>query len=61
MVENRNGEKTVYSYHKQELQYNRESVSTIEEVIKKKGNTCILNWKGYYNSLNSWIYKSEIL
>ena len=61
MVENCNGQKIVCSYHTKELQYTRKTVFRTEEVIKKKRNTCMLNWKGYYNSLNSWIYKSEIL
>ena len=30
----------------------------IEKVIKRKGNKIYVKWKGYDNSINSWIDKN---
>ena len=32
----------------------------IEKVIKRKENKLYVRWKGYDNSLNSWIDKKDI-
>ena len=32
-----------------------------EKVIKRKGNKLCANWKGYNNSLNSWIDKKDLI
>ena len=32
----------------------------IERVIKNKGDKLYVNWKGYNNSFNSWIYNKDI-
>ena len=34
---------------------------TIEKVVKRKGDKLYVKWKGYNNSLNSWIDKKDII
>ena len=34
---------------------------TNDEVIKGKGDKIYVKWKGYDNSLNSWIDKEDII
>ena len=33
----------------------------IEKVIKRKGNTLFVKWKGYDNSFNRWIDQSDLI
>ena len=33
----------------------------IEKVIKRKGNKLYIKWKGYDNSFNSWIDKTNLV
>ena len=33
----------------------------IEKVIKRKGNTLYVKWKGYNNSFNSWIDEKDLI
>ena len=33
----------------------------IEKVIKRKGNKLYIKWKGYANSFNSWIDKTNLV
>ena len=34
---------------------------TIEKVVKRKGDKLYVKWKGYNNSLNSWIDKKDVI
>ena len=34
---------------------------TIEKGIKRKGDKLFVKWKGYNNSFDSWIYKTDIV
>ena len=43
---------------KKELQQKNQTKFRIEKPIKKKGDKLYVMWKGYDNSLNSWIKKT---
>ena len=46
---------------KRELQKTNQQEFRIEKVIKKKGDILYVKWKGYDNSLNSWINKKDLV
>ena len=56
-----NGEEIIGSFYEKDLQKTNQKESRIEKVIKKKGNKLYVKWKGYHNSFNSWIDKSDLL
>ena len=45
------------SFYGKELQKTNQKEFRIEKVIKRKGNKLYVKWKGYDNSLSSWIDK----
>ena len=47
--------------HWNELQKTGQKEFRIEKVLKKKGDTLYVKWKGYDNSFNSWIDKKDIV
>ena len=49
------------SFYEKELQKTDQKEFRIEKVIKKKENKLFVKWKGYDNSLNSWINKKDII
>ena len=56
-----NGEKIVGSFYEKELQKTDQKEFRIEKVIRRKGDKLYVKWKGYDNSLNSWINKNDII
>ena len=48
------------SFYEKKLQKINQKESKIEKIIKRKGDKLLVKWKGYDNSLNSWIDKSDI-
>ena len=56
-----NGEKIVGSFYEKELQKTDQKEFRIEKVIRRKGDKLYVKWKGYDNSFNSWINKSDII
>ena len=46
--------------NKKELQKNKSELR-VKKVIKRKGDKLCVKWKGYDNSLNSWIDKKDIV
>ena len=56
-----NGEKVIGTFYNNELQKTNEEEYRMEKLIKKKRNKLYVKWKGYNNSLNSWIDKKDIL
>ena len=52
-----NGELIVERFYKKELQ---QTEFRVKKVIKRKGNKLHVKWKGYDNSLGSWIDKKDI-
>ena len=56
-----NGEEIVRTFKKKELQTANQKEFRIERVTKPKLNKLYVKWKGYDNSLNSWIAKKDIV
>ena len=61
VINDLNGEEIIDTFYENELQKTNQKEFRIEKVLKKKGDKLYLNWKGYNNSLNSWIDKKEIV
>ena len=49
------------TFYEKELQKTNQEEFRIEKVIKRKGNKIYVKWKGYNNSLNSWIDKASLV
>ena len=57
-----NDEPITRSFYEKELQKtSQKKKKRIEKVIKGKGDKLYMKWKGYDNSLNSWIDKKDIV
>ena len=61
VINDLNGEEIIGSLYEKDLQKTNQKESRTEKVIKKKGNRLYVKWKGYDNSFNSWIGKSDLL
>ena len=48
-----NGEEITGSFYEEELQKTTEKEFRIEKILKRKGDTLYVRWKGYENSFNS--------
>ena len=48
------------TFYVKELQKTNQKELRIEKVIKRKNDTLYVKWKGYDNSLNSWIDKKYL-
>ena len=56
-----NGEPMAGSFYEKELQKTSQEKFRIEKVLKRKGNKLYVKWKGYDNSLNSWVDERELI
>ena len=56
-----NGEEIVGSFCEKELLKTNQKEFGIEKILKSKGNKFYVKWKGYNNSLNSWIDKKDLI
>ena len=54
-----NGAEIIGTFYENELRKTNKKEFRIENVLKKKGDKLYVKWKGYDNSLNSWIDKIE--
>ena len=61
VINDLNGEEIIGTFYEKELQDTNQQKFRIEKVIKKKGDKLYVKWKGYNNSLNSWIDKKDIV
>ena len=61
VISDLNGEEIVGSFYEKELQKTNQKEFRLEKVIKRKGNTLYVKWKGYNNSFNSWIDKKDLI
>ena len=61
VINDLNGEEIIGTFYENELQKTKQNEFRIEKVIKKKGDKLYVKWKGYDNSLNSWIDKKDIV
>ena len=60
VINDLNGEEIIGSFYEKELQKTNQKEFRIEKVIKRKGNKFV-EWKGYDNSFNSSIDKSDLI
>ena len=56
-----NGEEITGSFYEKELEKTSQERFRIEKVLKRKGNKLPVKWKGYGNSFNSWIDKTDLI
>ena len=56
-----NSEEIIGTFYEKELQKTNQEEFRIEKVIRRKGDKLYVKWKGYDNSLNSWIDKKDII
>ena len=59
VISDLNGEKIIGIFYEKELQKTNQEEFRIEKVIRRKGNTLYVKWKGYDNSFSSWIDKKD--
>ena len=56
-----NGEEITGSFYEKELQSTNQQKLRIDKIINRKGDKLYVKWKGYDNSVNSWINKKDVL
>ena len=61
VISDMNDEDITGSFYEKELQSTNQQIFRIEKIIKRKGNKLYAKWKGYDDSLNSWVNKKDIL
>ena len=61
VIDDLNGEDIIGTFYEKELQKTNQNEFRIEKVIKRKGDKLYVKWKGYDNSLNSWIDKKDLV
>ena len=62
MISDLNGEPVIGSFYEKELQKtSKKKKFRLEKVLKRKGDKLYVRWKGYDNSLNSWIDKRDLI
>ena len=61
VINDLNGEEITRTFYEKELQKTNQEEFRIEKVIKRKSNKIYVKWRGYHNSLNSWIEKKDLI
>ena len=61
VINDLNGEETVWKFYEKELEKNNQEELRIEKIIKIKGNKLHVKWKGYNNAFNSWVDEKDIV
>ena len=61
VINDLNGQKIIGIFYGKELQKTNQKEFRIEKVLKRKGDTLYVKWKGYDNRFNSWIDKKDIV
>ena len=62
VVNDLNGDESIGTFYKRELQNTNQQEFRIEKVIKKNGDKLYVEWKGYYDSsFNSRIEKKDLI
>ena len=59
VIDDLNGEEITGTFYEKELQKIHQQEFRIEKVIKKKGDKLYVKWKGYDNSFNTLIKKTQ--
>ena len=60
VIDDLNGEDITGKFYEKELKKIDQQEFRIEKRINKKGDKLYVKWKGYDNSLNSWIDKKDL-
>ena len=60
VIDDLSSEEIIRTFYEKELQKTNQKEFRIEKVIKRKGDKLYVKWKGYDNSFNSWINKSNL-
>ena len=60
MISDLNGEPITRTFYEKELQKTSSEKFRIEKIIKRNGDKLYVQWKGYDNSLNSWINNNDL-
>ena len=60
-IEDLNDEEFAGTFYEKELENKNQTEFRVEKVIQKKGDKSCMKWKGYNNSLNSWVDKKDII
>ena len=60
IISDLNGKEIVGTFYEKELQKTNQEKFRIKKVFKGKRNKLYARWKGYDNSLNSWIDKNNV-
>ena len=60
LINDLNGEEIIEMFYEKELQKTNQHKFRIEKVIKKTDDKLYIKWKGYDNSVNSWVDKKDI-
>ena len=61
VINDLNGDEITGTFYEKELQKTYQQEFRIEKIIKRKGDQLYVKWKGYDNSLNSWIDKKDLI
>ena len=61
VINDLNGEEIMGTFYEKEWQKTNQEEFRIEKVIKRKGDKMYVKWKGYDNSINSWIDKASLV
>ena len=61
VISDMNGKEITGSFYEKELQKTSKKEFRIEKVLKRKGDKLYVKWKGYDNSVNSWIDKKDLV
>ena len=61
VINDLNSEEIIDTFYEKELQKTNQKELRIQKVTKRKGDKLYVKWKGYDNSLNSWIDKKDIV
>ena len=61
VINDLNGEEIFRTFYEKQQQKTNQKEFRLEKVINRKGNRLFMKWKGYDNSFNSWIDKSDLI
>ena len=61
VINDLNGEEITGTFYEKELQRTNQKEFRIEKVVRRKGDKLYVKWRGYDNSVNSWIDKASLV
>ena len=61
VINDLNSKEIIGTFYEKELQKTSQQEFRIEKVIKKKEDKLYAKWRGYDNSINSWIDKKDLV